>query len=229
MNDARKEFLKRIACEAIDEHIDEYIPETDDKELPDSHELYELGIAPYMLNCFAEFIQACERKSLSPLVILSDMTDSIKGNKSNNVKYVSHKFRFADADKKTYLDLKMACECLGLPTTIQIVNSHYIKEFGEASTGLAILKRDTCAVPIGLSYYIPVTDSTDLLRMRGKELIHALTEKACRRDPDYQGDYIKLEFVLPYNDSIQSYLPEMETQWENYMYLVNSGQVGNPL
>lgn len=170
-----------------------------------------------IIDALYDILKACDKANLSGLQVLEDIARSINrdADGNNNILYVSNKFRFKDADKKTYLDLEEACRCLGLPTTIQIVNSVHCMSFEGASerffhTG----RRPLNAVPIGMSYYIPCCDADDTTSMRMKELSHAAAL-------DFGGDYIKLEFVLPYNDSIKEYLPNMEERWENYYCVTN--------
>lgn len=173
-------------------------------------------VSSNIVDALCNILKACEKANLSGLQVLEDIAGSINrdADGDNNIAYVSNKFRFKDADKKTYLDLEQACRCLGLPTTIQIVNSNHCMSFEDASERFFYTdRRPLNAVPIGISYYIPCCDADDTTSMRMKELKNAMALT--------DGQYIKLEFVLPYNDSIKEYLPNMEERWENYYCVTN--------
>jgi hypothetical protein len=174
-------------------------------------------VSSNIVDALCDILKACEKANLSGLQVLKDIARSINrdADGDNNIVYVSNKFRFKDADKKTYLDLEQACRCLGLPTTIQVVNSSHCMSFENASERFFYTgRRPLNAVPIGMSYYIPCCDADDATNMSMKELKSAIAFKD-------GGDYIKLEFVLPYNDSIKEYLPNMEERWENYFCVTN--------
>lgn len=179
-------------------------------------------VSPAIIDALCDILHACEKANLSGVQVLEDIARSIDrdANGDNNILYVSNKFRFKDADKKTYLDLEEACKCLGLPTTIQIVNSRHCMSFEGASERFFFTgRRPLNAVPIGMSYYIPCCDADDATSMGMKELKSAIALND-------GGQYIKLEFVLPYNDSIKEYIPNMEERWENYFCVTN---LENPL
>lgn len=173
-------------------------------------------VSSNIVDALCDILKACEKANLSGLQVLEDIAMSINrdADGDNNIVYVSNKFRFKDTDKKTYLDLEQACRCLGLPTTIQVVNSNLCMSFEDASERYFYNhRRPLNAVPIGMSYYIPCCDADDVTSMRMKELNAAASLK--------DGQYIKLEFVLPYNDSIKEYIPNMEERWENYYCVTN--------
>lgn len=208
-------------------HFDDYGNSVDSFCGPVDEETFQLAyklanadgyISPAIIDALCDILKACEKANLSGLQVLEDIAGSINrdADGDNNIVYVSNKFRFKDADKKTYLDLEEACRCLGLPTTIQVVNSSHCMSFEGATREKLFYtgRRPLNAVPIGMSYYIPCCDAEDVVNMRVKELSHAAAL-------DFGGDYIKLEFVLPYNDSIKEYIPNMEERWENYYCVTN--------